>query len=163
MPIVMPLSNPTVKSEAQPADVLTWSGGRALVATGSPFDPVTVAGRTRLVGQANNVFIFPGLGLGAIVSRARHISDAMFLVAATTLAEMTSSQRLADGAIYPRLADLRPISRAIAIAVAAEAYASGMAGAGEEVHRDLPAAVDRTMWVPDYPHLRVPPQGKPPA
>jgi malic enzyme len=146
-PIVMPLSNPTAKSEAHPADVLAWSEGRAIVATGSPFDPVTVGGRTLLIGQANNVFIFPGLGLGAIVARAREVTDAMFLVAATTLAKLTSPERLADGALYPRLADLRPISKAIAIAVAREAHDSGLADADQ----DIEASVDAAMWQPDYP------------
>jgi malic enzyme len=146
-PVVMPLSNPTAKSEAHPADVLAWSDGRAIVATGSPFDPVTVGGRSRLIGQANNVFIFPGLGLGAIVAHAREVTDAMFLAAATTLAELTPPERLAQGALYPRLADLRPISRAIAMAVAREAHDSGLAGAPAG---DLEAAVDATMWQPRY-------------
>jgi malic enzyme len=146
-PIVMPLSNPTVNSEARPADVLAWSDGRAIVATGSPFDPVTVGGRNHLIGQANNVFIFPGLGLGAIVARAREVTDAMFLVAATTLAELTSSDRLAQGALYPSLADLRAISRAIAIAVAREAHDSGVGGSPDQ---DAEAAVDAAMWQPDY-------------
>jgi malic enzyme len=127
--------------------VLAWSGGRALVATGSPFDPVTVDGRTRLIGQANNVFIFPGLGLGAIVSRAREVTDDMFLVAATTLAAMTPGTRLAQGALYPSLADLRPISRAIAVAVARQAYETGAAAP----EQDVEAAVDAAMWWPDYP------------
>jgi malic enzyme len=149
-PIVMPLSNPTAKSEAHPADVLAWSDARAIVATGSPFDPVTIDGRSQLVGQANNVFIFPGLGLGAIVARAREVTDAMFLVAATTLAELTPPDRLAQGAIYPRLADLRPISRAIAVAVAREAHHCGVAAGPFE---DVEAAVDAAMWQPGYEPL----------
>ena len=127
---MLPLSNPTSKSEARPADVLAWSGGRALVATGKPVRPGARRRRTRLIGQANNVFIFPGLGLGAIVARAREITDAMFLVAATTLAGLTSAERLAQGALYPRLAELRSISRAIAVAVAREAQESGVAAHG---------------------------------
>ena len=146
-PIVLPLSNPTVKSEARPADVLAWSDGRAVVATGSPFDPVTIDGRTRLIGQANNVFIFPGLGLGAIVAGAREVTDAMFLVAATTLADLTSPERLGRGGLYPRLAELRSISRAIAIAVAHEAHHSGVADAPD---RDVEATVDAAMWQPEY-------------
>ena len=85
MPIVLALSNPTANVEATPADVLARSDGRAIAATGSPFDPIVVQGQPRLVGQANNVFIFPGVGLGAIVARGREVTDRMFLVAATTL------------------------------------------------------------------------------
>jgi malic enzyme len=147
-PIVLPLSNPTAKSEARPADILAATSGTALVATGSPFDPVPVGDRVRVIGQANNVFIFPGLGLGAIVARAPEITDEMFLVAARTLAEQTSPNRLEQGALYPRLADLRPISRAIAVAVANRAHASGLAGADPD--QDVPAAVDAAMWWPNY-------------
>jgi malic enzyme len=147
-PIVLPLSNPTAKAEATPADVFAWSGGRAIVATGSPFDPVAVGGRRRLVGQANNVFIFPGMGLGAIVARTREITDRMFLVAATTLAAMIPADRLAAGALYPRLADLRPISRAIAVAVAREARDAGVAPAATD--QEIESAVDAAMWIPAY-------------
>ena len=153
-PIVLPLSNPTAKSEATPADVLAWSEGRALVATGSAFDPVRVGGRDRVVGQANNVFIFPGVGLGAIVSRARQVTDRMFLVAAITLADRVTTRRLSDGALYPRLSELRPISRAIAIAVAREACASGVASMMSD--SEVEAAVDASIWAPDYSSLPPP-------
>jgi malic enzyme len=148
VPIVLPLSNPTAKCEATPADVLAWTGGRALVATGSPFDPVVVGGRTHLVAQANNVFIFPGVGLGAIVSGAREITDQMFLVAAATLADLTAADRLDRGALYPPLAELRGVSRAIAIAVATEAYRSGLARRGDGTH--VVDAVDAAIWTPRY-------------
>ncbi|MGE5829112.1 MAG: malic enzyme-like NAD(P)-binding protein, partial [Micromonosporaceae bacterium] len=147
-PIVLPLSNPTANAEATPADVLTWSGGRAVVATGSPFDPVVVDGRRRLVGQANNVFIFPGVGLGAIVAATREITDRMFLAASRTLAGMTSPERIAAGALYPPLADLRPISRAVAIAVAREAVTAGLARIPDDL--DVEVAVDEAMWTPQY-------------
>ena len=147
-PIVFPLSNPTSKSEATPADVLRWSGGRAMVATGSPFSPVDVDGAARLVGQANNVFIFPGVGLGAIVSRASEVTDGMFLAAATTLAGLVPAERLAAGALYPALGGLRGVSRAIAVAVVRQARADGVARmpAGQ----DVAAAVDAAMWSPHY-------------
>jgi malic enzyme len=147
-PIVLPLSNPTSRAEAVPADVLRWSAGRALVATGSPFDPVDVDGQERIVGQANNVFIFPGVGLGSVVSHARTITDRMLLVAAHTLAGQVTEDRLAVGAMYPRLRELRPISRAIAIAVAQAARDDGVGRylADEEIE----AAVDQAMWTPDY-------------
>jgi malic enzyme len=148
-PIVLPLSNPTANAEATAADVLAWSQGRALVATGSPFAPVPIGGgAVRIVGQANNVFIFPGVGLGAIVSRTRAVSDEMFLVAARTLADLTTDARLRKGALYPPLADLRPISRAVAVAVARDAIRAGTAriAPGEEIE----AAVDAAMWTPAY-------------
>jgi malic enzyme len=147
-PIVLPLSNPTSVAEATPTDVLRWTGGRAIVATGSPFDAVEVDGRRREVGQANNVFVFPGLGLGTIVAEARCITDAMFLLAARTLAAAVTDERLAAGAIYPPVADLRSVSRAIAIGVAREAVESGLAGVAPDT--DIEALVDGAMWWPDY-------------
>ncbi|HUZ35547.1 MAG TPA: NAD-dependent malic enzyme [Streptosporangiaceae bacterium] len=151
VPIVFPLSNPTQASEATPADVLAWTEGRALVATGSPFGPVQAGGRAHLVGQANNVFVFPGIGLGAIVARAGEITDEMFAVAATTLAGLVPAQRLAQGALYPPLADLRAVSREIAIAVASQARASGVAGLDEQI--PIADAVDGQMWAPEYQEL----------
>jgi len=149
VPIVLPLSNPTANCEAHPADVLRWSQGRALVATGSPFDPVEAGGQRHVIGQANNVFVFPGVGLGVIASRARVVTEAMFLAAARTLAGLVPAQRLAAGALYPGLADLRPVSRAIAIAVATEARDSGVSGLAPG--EDVAAAVDAAIWTPDYP------------
>lgn len=148
VPIVLPLSNPTSNSEATPADVLRWSGGRALVATGSPFAPVPVNGQLRVIGQANNVFVFPGVGLGAIASGAYEISDRMFLVAARTLAEQVDRDRFAEGALYPRLSDLRAVSRAIAVDVVAEAQHNGIARAAHGTSPE--AAVDAAIWNPGY-------------
>ncbi|HTP17911.1 MAG TPA: NAD-dependent malic enzyme [Streptosporangiaceae bacterium] len=147
-PIVFPLSNPTANSEATPADVLAWTEGRALVATGSPFAPVRAGDRTIVAGQANNVFIFPGVGLGAIAARAREVTDRMFLVAATTLAGLVTAERLGEGALYPPLHDLRQVSRAVAVAVAREAVDSQVAQLtpGE----DIEAAVDAAIWMPHY-------------
>jgi malic enzyme len=145
-PIVMPLSNPTANCEATPAEVLAWTDGRALVATGSPFDPVPVHGRRRIIGQANNVFVFPGVGLGVIVSRARAVTDRMFMVAATTLGGLISADRIASGALYPPIAELRSVSRAIAIEVAGEACSSGVGS----LDGSIEAAVDAAMWTPAY-------------
>lgn len=150
-PIVMPLSNPTANAEAVPADVLRWTEGRALVATGSPFGPVRCAGVTRQVGQANNMFIFPGIGLAAIVSRAREITDEMFGVAATTLASLVTADRVAQGALYPPIADLRQVSRAVAIAVAAQARRDGMAQLAQD--DDVEKTVTAAMWYPGYPAI----------
>jgi malic enzyme len=147
-PIILPLSNPTSAAEAIPSDILRWTDGRALVATGSPFPAVTRGGRVHEIGQANNVFIFPGLGLGAIVAEARAVSDEMFLIAARTVADAVTPERFEAGAIYPPVADLRSVSRSIALAVAAEAVETGVAGV--EAGYDLVAAVDGAMWWPAY-------------
>ncbi len=134
-PVVLPLSNPTTACEATPTDVLGWTRGRALVATGSPFPPVTLDGVEHVIGQANNAFIFPGVGLGAIVAESPTIADATFLDAARVLAAQVSDDRLATGALFPPIADLRSVSRAIAVCVAGE---------------DRAAEVDAAMWWPDY-------------
>ena len=163
-PIVMPLSNPTSISEADPADVIAWSDGRALVATGSPFGPVSRAGRTWQIGQANNVFIFPGIGLGAIVSESRAITDEMFLMAAETLADHVTAVRLESGALYPSVTELRTVSRAIAVRVATEAIRVGLSPLPADT--DVDALVDASMWWPAYaPYLRaaVPETPSPPA
>ncbi len=147
-PIVLPLSNPTNKTEATPTDVLAWTDGRAIVATGSPFPPVVVDGVEHPVGQANNVFVFPGLGLGAMVAEARAVTDGMILAAARALAAEVPPERLARGAIYPSVESLRAVSRAVAVAVAREAVAAGVSRLPADT--DLEAEVDRSMWWPDY-------------
>jgi malate dehydrogenase (oxaloacetate-decarboxylating) len=147
-PLVMPLSNPTSVAEATPIDVLRWTDGRALVATGSPFENVEVDGRRRIIGQANNVFIFPGLGLGAIAAEANTITDRMFLLAARTLAAAVSDERLAAGAIYPPVDELRRVSRAIATVVASEAVRSGQAGIDPDA--DIDTLINDAMWWPAY-------------
>jgi malic enzyme len=151
-PVILPLSNPTSKSEATPVDVLRWSDGRALVATGSPFDAVEVDGQRHEVGQANNVFIFPGLGLGAIAAEASAITPRMFLLAARSLSNAVTNARLASGALYPPVTELRAVSRSIAIEVAREAVAAGLAGIDSAT--DIEALVDSAMWWPKYvPYL----------
>jgi len=150
-PIVMPLSNPTANSEATPADVLRWTGGRALVATGSPFGPVQYGGVTHQIGQANNMLIFPGVGLAAIASRAREITDQMFGIAAATLASLVTADRVAQGALYPPIADLRRVSRAVALAVAAQASQDGVAQLAPD--DNIEKAVAAAMWHPSYPDI----------
>ena len=148
VPVVLALSNPTSRCEAVPEDILRWTDGRALVATGSPFEPVHANGRLRVIGQANNVFIFPGVGLGAVVAHAHVITDRMLLVAAQTLAGTLTAERFAEGALYPRLRGLREISRAIAIEVAKAARDDGV---GRHLDDDqMEAAVDAAVWTPSY-------------
>jgi malate dehydrogenase (oxaloacetate-decarboxylating) len=148
IPVVMPLSNPTSKTEALPADIIEWTKGRALIATGSPFDPIVRGERTHVIGQANNAFIFPGIGLGAVVAEAREVTDEMFLVAAETLAQAVGEDRLEVGALYPTASDLRGASRSVAIAVARCARDCGV---GRHFEDDAIAhAVDAMVWQPDY-------------
>jgi malate dehydrogenase (oxaloacetate-decarboxylating) len=148
LPVILPMSNPTSRTEAQPGDILEWTRGRAIVATGSPFPPVDRGGRTHVIGQANNAFCFPGIGLGALVAEAREVTDEMFLVAAEALAGVVPEARLAEGSLYPNPADLRVASRAIAVAVARSAR---NAGVGRQLRDDeLEPAVDAMMWEPRY-------------
>jgi malic enzyme len=146
-PLVLPLSNPNSSSEARPADVLTWTDGRALVATGSPFDPVEHAGRRIAVGQANNVLVFPGVGLGALVVAARRITDGMFAAAADCLAAEVTEADLARGSLFPPVRHLRRVSARVAAAVAREA---GRAGVAERPldEAEIAAAVSAAMWEP---------------
>jgi malate dehydrogenase (oxaloacetate-decarboxylating) len=145
-PVVLALSNPTSHTEATPSDIVAWSGGRALIATGSPFDPVPVDGGELLVGQANNAFIFPGLGLGAILAGVSSIPEDLFLAAAEELAASVGEDRLRSGALYPPQSWLREISKRIAIRVLQES--GGTTGTLDD--RDLERRVDAAMWFPDY-------------
>jgi len=146
--VIMPLSNPNSKSEAHPADLITWTKGQALVATGSPFDPVSWQGRTIHVGQANNIYIFPGVGLGALVADATRVTDGMFVVAAAALAQEVPENDLAAGSLFPSLHDLRRITSHVAQAVVRQAREEGVGRAIEE--SEIPAAVAEAMWTPSY-------------
>ena len=147
-PIVLPLSNPTANTEARPADILSWTGGRAIVATGSPFPPVETGGRSYRIPQANNAYVFPGIGLGAIVSEARILPNSAFLVAARRLADMATPADLAAGALFPPIGELRAVAREIAIAVVGHL---GDLGVGRRFPSSaIPAAVDGAMWKPAY-------------
>ena len=146
-PVILPFSNPTPVSEAIPEDILRWTDGRALVATGSPFDPVVLEDRTYLIGQGNNVFIFPGLGLGALITRSTEVTDAMVSAAAAALAATVTDEEIASGLLFPAVERLRGVSEQIAIAVAEQAESDGVAEiTGEEAIE----ALHQGMWSPGY-------------
>jgi len=147
-PIVFALSNPTSKAECTAEQAYHWTDGRGLFACGSPFDPVTVNGKTHVPRQGNNSYVFPGVGLGAIVAKARRVTDEMFLAAAHTLSERVTEQDLAQGSLYPPLARVRDVSAHIAAAVAEVAYAKGLAGRPRPA--DVLADVRSQMYDPTY-------------
>ena len=147
-PVIFAFSNPTTNSECEPEDAIRWTDGRGVVATGSPFPPFEFKKRQFVTGQGNNVFIFPGLGLGAIVSEAHLIDDRMLLAAAQTLADLTDRSRLDVGALYPSQQDLRNISFRIASAVVRVARDTGVGRLIED--DDIQETVRGTMWFPDY-------------
>lgn len=148
-PIILPFSNPTSLSEAAPADLLKWSDGKALVATGSPYDPVEHNGRTHVIGQGNNVFIFPGLGLGALVAEARQVTDGMVSAAATALAKVVTDGELESGSLYPSVTRLREVSHHVALEVALRAISEGVGAPRTEL--ELKIAIEEMSWEPVYP------------
>ncbi|MBU1226301.1 MAG: NAD-dependent malic enzyme [Actinobacteria bacterium] len=145
-PFVLPLSNPTSKAEAVPADILSWSGGRAIIATGSPFPDVTYEGAVHRIGQANNVFVFPGIGLGCVVSNARKVTPGMFNAATRALAAAVEDETLKTGSLYPPISRVREISHLVARAVANQAIAEGVAREIVDVENDI----GQMMWRPVY-------------
>jgi malate dehydrogenase (oxaloacetate-decarboxylating) len=150
-PAVFPLSNPTSQAEATPADVLAWTEGRALVASGSPFEGVAVGGRTVRIGQGNNAFIFPGVGLGALAAEARMVSDGMFAAAAAALADAVAPADLANGSLFPPVSDLRRVTGQVAEAVVHKAVAEGLGR--WPVGEDVAQGVASLRWEPRYPEL----------
>jgi len=151
-PVILPLSNPTSRVEATPGDLFAWTEGRALVATGSPFEDVDYNGRRFPIAQCNNSYIFPGLGLGVLASGARRVSDFMFMAAARALADCSPSRHDPGGPLLPPLSESRRVSRSIALAVAGAAQSEGLA-------EPLPPAeterlVDARMWTPRYQPMK---------
>lgn len=151
-PIIFPMSNPTDLCEAVPADLLAWSEGRAIIATGSPFPSVTYQGRQYRFSQANNVAIFPGVGVGALLARARAITPGMLAAAAEALHALTEPEDYRQGLVLPPTRDLRQVAESVAAAVAEQAWAEGVARATrpEEALRDV---IRRQMYVPRYRRL----------
>ncbi|MFC8770471.1 oxaloacetate-decarboxylating malate dehydrogenase [Bacillus cereus] len=151
-PIILPMSNPTPLAEAKPVDLIEWTEGRALVATGSPFEPVTYNGVTYVIGQSNNALIFPGLGLGTIVVRASVMTDGMFAAAAEAVASMVDTSQ--PGApILPEVEELRNISEMVAIEVAKVAVAEGVARENLS-DNDIKIAVKEAIWEPEYRQIK---------
>ena len=150
-PIVLPLSNPTERIEAMPADVIAWSGGKALVATGIPVAPFDYEGTTFTIGQGNNALLYPGLGLGVIVSGASRVTDGMLLAAAQAVAGQVDPTE-PGASLLPPVENLRASSATVAVAVARQAQADGVATAS---HDNLIQAVQDAMWQPAYGHLEV--------
>jgi malate dehydrogenase (oxaloacetate-decarboxylating) len=147
-PIIFPLSNPVSCSEAHPQDLLNWTDGRALIGTGSPFGPVSFGGKIVPIDQTNNSYIFPGLALGIIASKARRVTDTMILAAAKELARLVPTQTDKHASLLPSLSDSRQLSRSIARAVGRQAIQDGQAQiAGEEA---LDQEIQTNIWEPEY-------------
>lgn len=147
-PIIFPLSNPTSRSEAIPEDLIRWTSGRALVATGSPYPPVQFNGTSIPIAQCNNSFIFPAVGLGVVASQASRVTDGMMLAAARALGQLSPARTNPSSSLLPRLADARSVTRVIAAAVAMEAQRAGVAPTLSE--ETLPNRIAATQWMPEY-------------
>ncbi len=151
-PVIMPLSNPTSQAEALPEDVIRWTEGAALVATGSPFPPVEYAGRSIPIAQCNNAYIFPGIGLGVVAAGARRVTDDMLMAASRALAREAPIVKEGEGALLPPLTRIRELSKAIAFDVAAQAQGEGVALKTNGIK--LREAIECTCWTPEYRHYR---------
>ncbi len=151
-PIIFPLSNPTSRIEAMPSDLINWTEGRALIATGSPFEPVTYKGHEYPIAQCNNSYIFPGMGLGILGSGATRVSDKMFMAAADALSSQAPALQDGEGALLPPLSEARSAAMAVAVAVAQTAQDQGYALPSTE--DELRQALREKYWQPDYPWLR---------
>jgi malate dehydrogenase (oxaloacetate-decarboxylating) len=147
-PVIFPLSNPTSRSEASPQDLMNWTEGRALIGTGSPFEPVNVGGKKVHIAQTNNSYIFPGLALGIIASKARRVTDAMVKAAATELIRHLPTQEDKEGSLLPPISEARPLGRLIAQAVGKQAIQDGQAQVADE--KALNRELDANIWEPVY-------------
>lgn len=147
-PIIFPLSNPTEKSEATPDDLLNWTEGRALIATGSPFGQVDFKGEKISIAQCNNALIYPGIGLGVVIAQATHLSEGMLWEASKALSRFVSQTSDTKNALLPNFEDIHAISRCIGLAVATQARQEGLAKISESI--DLAEEIDRQFWYPEY-------------
>ena len=153
-PIILPLSNPSSHSEAKPQDLQMWTGGRAVIGVGSPFPPLNIEDRLFVTDQANNSYIFPGLGLGVVASRARRISDGMFMAAAKAMADLSPAVSGASGNFLPPVSSLREVALHVALAVGRTAQREGLAPHSA----DLKDRVKSRMWAPAYRNYHLPGQ-----
>lgn len=151
-PIVLPLSNPTSRVEAQPKDVINWTEGNAIVATGSPFDPVVYGDKTHVIAQCNNSYIFPGIGLGVIAAKAKRVTEQMFMAASEALAECSPLVKGESTDLLPALGKIRGVSRIIAVAVAKQAMAENVAVKISD--EKLTSRIDANFWMPEYREYR---------
>ncbi len=151
-PIIMPLSNPTSRVEARPEDILHWTDGQALVATGSPFPPVNLHDRVIPITQCNNSYIFPGIGLGIIASRATRVTDGMLMAASRALADCSPLAQHGEGSLLPRIDDIQAVSKAIALQVAKAAQLQGVAVLTSD--EALEKAIEHHFWTPQYRHYK---------
>jgi malate dehydrogenase (oxaloacetate-decarboxylating) len=149
-PAIFPLSSPASLAEATPADLIEWTDGRALIATGGSFTPVTYKGITHVIGQLNNAMLYPGVGLGTIVSRARYVSVGMLVAAANALSSLVGV-RLAGATLLPHIENLRSVTVTVAVAVAEAAVHEGLAGVRLA---DIVQQVEEAMWHPEYRRIK---------
>lgn len=147
-PIIFPLSNPTERAEARPDDLIRWTDGRALVATGSPFPPVIHNGTAHSIAQCNNAYAFPGIGLGVLAVNSSRITDQMLMKVAETVGTSVDGDNGANVSLLPPMTNIRPLSREIAIEVAKCAVSEGLCG--KTKLEDVEALVDRSIWEPKY-------------
>ena len=144
-PIILPLSNPSKRIEATPEQLLVWTKGRAIIATGSPYQPVEYEGQNYSIPQCNNSYIFPGFGLAVVAAKIRHISDEMLMIASEVLAKGSTS---ASASLLPRLSDIAQLSKEIAFAVSQVAFEQGLAEPMTD--EALKASIDSQFWLPEY-------------
>jgi malate dehydrogenase (oxaloacetate-decarboxylating) len=147
-PVILPLSNPSSRAEADPTDLSTWTSGRAIVATGSPFPPVATDSGLTTISQCNNAFVFPAMGLAAVAANATRVTDSMFLAAARELAALSPARTAVADGLLPRVARLPDLAPRIAHAVALEAVAEGVAP--KRSSEELAERITRMRWVPAY-------------
>jgi len=152
LPLIMPISNPTIKAEATPENIARVTKGNYLCATGSPFKPVMVDGQERAVSQCNNLYIFPGVGLGALISGTPRVTDRMFMAASEALSDLVSADEIKNGKLLPHISKIRYVSSQVALAVAKEARESGLGVRADD--EKLVQMILNAMWEPKYLPLR---------